>query len=708
MSVDTQTYLSWSITNTGSDSVDSIFFTDLYFDGMLLERWTHGRLHAGYFSFITDWTDLQTFVRLTPGRHTLRLEVDPTDLVRETDETDNVFEWSYVWDPPEQPAATELAGDRLPDIVPFTPEGWDAPLIATSYSGDTASGPLSVSVPTQIRFSVRNQGLSSTPADVWVHLFLDDVVVGEWFLEGFLADEWINFREWSGLLDTINLAPGVHTLKVVADATDLVEESDESNNVFAREFTWLSGPVEPKLVAAPTPAPTAPAPLTRPNLVPGWWFGWDGPIIVSTDLTGFNDTPMSVGLPAYVDVVVRNESTVRAPVSFDVDLYFDNELVQGFTFPGHTRAGSVRWWDDWDMTAAIGPIAEGPHTLKMVVDPFNVINEANESDNTYEKTIVWTSGPVEDSGSVVYEAMDLWKMVIDLQNVLDTQAPALGPDGTDNTEKVMRIAEAGYYLLTGKSLTSERVDIALLTRDDFLSWIDSGYAEDFAVSSASDYPVLLSRRERIKSEATGFKTRRFGKVTVVIDAENDVASVIDSLAHELGHMRQDFLNPNQSETGGSHALLSLQEAQAQQFQKAFWQALAEFNSPEIMAYPEFVGYKDLIDRRFDAWLSSLGEDEHSLGYMLQWLAVLDDPELGALKEELISTGRLRAESSLALYNYFVRLDPVAVQAYVSERFNELESYIETILEISKSRLISDPDSDLEGSPVLRVVGLTMP
>ncbi len=708
LSVDGQTYISWSITNTGPYTINDPFFTDLYFDDVLLERWAHDGLSVNYFSFVTGWDRLTTYVQLKAGRHTLKLVVDPTGIVPETDETDNVFEWTFVWDPPKDPGPATAIAARLPDIVPFTPPGWGGPLIATSYSGDTVTGPLSVSLPTYIRFTIKNQGLTSAPKNIWVHVYLDDVPVLERYLDGMLADRWVSFQEWDGLLETTSLAPGMHTLRLIVDATDLVVESDEENNVFEKEFTWGTGPVPPKPQVVAAPIPTAPAPLTLPNLVPAWVFGWDSPVIISTETGTLLDSPLSEDLPAYLDVVIRNLSSVKARGLFSVDVYFDGDAVQTFQFPGDTDAGDLQWWIDWGLSAAVGPIADGLHTLKIVIDPANVVEEADEDDNVFEKAFVWAAGPVEEPAPVTYTQIELLQILVDLPAVLDIQEPALSPDGADHTDRVLRIAEAGYYLATGRSLEDERVEIFLLTREDYLAWIDEDFAETFAVIDESEYPEWLAHRERIKTKAAGFKARRFGKVAVVVDAQRDVADVITALAHELGHMRQDFLGTAQSEADQFHYLNAIQEAEAQQFERVFWLALEEFTGLRYTEYPDYHGFFEIIDFRFETWLAELNEDEHSLGYLLQWLAVLDDPELADLKAELTSAGRLNKDSSLALFDYLVGLEPEAVHAYVEDRLAALEARLPEILELSKSRLVTGLDPAGEGRTALREPGLLMP
>ena len=676
----------------------------------MLERWTSSLgLRGNFIASVTDWEHLKSLVRLQSGTHTLKLVVDSTNLIPESNEIDNAFQWEFRWQPSALGSASPTpVPTKLPDLAPFTPEGWGGPLIATSYSGDTVDGPLSVNVPSYIRYSMRNQGLSSTPETIWVHLYLDDVLVDRRVFDGLLAEGIRARSEWDGLFETTNVTPGPHSLKVVVDATGLVSESNEQNNTFEKQLTWGTGPVPPKAVAAPVPAPTPPAPLTLPNLVPGWVFGWDGPIVVSNDRGAFLDTPLTVDKVPFIDIVLHNESAVGVAASFAVDLYFDGEMVHTYDFPGQTDADIFRFWEDWGQLSSRVTLTEGAHTLRIVIDPDNAVQEANEDDNVYEKTFVWSVGGVEAPTPITFTDEEIQETLSDLQLLLDTREPALAAIGADYTQQVLGIADAGYYLMTGKSLKDERVSISLLPHDDYIAWIDDSFAERFAVSEESAYAELLVRRERTKREFVGFKTRRFDRVAVVVDAQHDIADVINTLVHELGHMRQDFLNPAQTEAGPFFHLDALQEAQAQQFERAFWLALKGFTGLSLLAYPEYDDFHGLVDNRLEGWLAEVNQDEHAMGYLLQWLAVLEDPELTGLKSELASSGGLGADSSLALYDYLVGLPPDSVSAYVAARLEAIATHLETMRALSVSRLVPGLHPDGEGSPDLRVPALLTP
>ena len=168
LTIDQTTYISWSVTNGLSGDLDRTFFIDVLFDEVLAERWRSDGVRAGFLQLVTAWPGLNTLVDLTAGIHTIKVIVDSTNLIQENIESDNSFERNFVWGAGSSgnPAATPPP-EQLPDFIPFTPDGWTGPIVATSSAGDLIDGPLSIDVPTYIRFAIRNAGLASTPSDVW-------------------------------------------------------------------------------------------------------------------------------------------------------------------------------------------------------------------------------------------------------------------------------------------------------------------------------------------------------------------------------------------------------------------------------------------------------------------------------------------------------------------------------------------------------------
>jgi hypothetical protein len=692
----------------GDELLAQGFFVDLYFDGSFIQRFPSQRpLPSRSIVAWDDWTFLTEFVRLTPGEHTLKVVADATGLVAEIDESDNVVEQTIVWRGEPQP--TPVSSPRGPNLQPYTPDGWEGPLIATSYARATESGPLSVDAVSYIRYALANRGLSSIPGRVLVDLYLDDTLLVRESWTQILADGTVDREPWSLLHETIRLEPGRHVLRVILDPTDLIAETDESDNVFTKEFTWDEGGVPSRtVVAAATPQPVAPDVLTLPNLVPGWLWQWDGPIVVSSESGTHVDSQMTTLSAVFLDIVVFNESIVDAAVPFDLDLYFDDVKVNTFQMPGDTPAKVFRIREDWDGLLRSVQVSSGTHTLRLVVDPGDTVREADEADNVYEKTVEWRDFEEPPKPPVTYTVSQLNAMLSGLQTLLDTREPLRREGGHDHSAAALRVIGAGYYLITGRSLTDENVDILLLPREEYLAWIDDSYRERFAVSDETHYEWLLRGRERDKNISVAKKERRFGKVIIAVDASRQVADVLNSLAHEVGHMLQDIENPAQTEAGDSLELSAVREAQAQQFERAFWLVVEEFTGKRYLRYPAYPGFETFIDARLTSLLQDMPNSEHALGRLLQWLAVLDDPDLARLKAELFATGRLSAKSSLALFDYLVRMPPEAAQEYVPARFESLSGDLAAIAGLAKSRLEAGLPAGAEGSADLREPALLAP
>ena len=430
---------------------------------------------------------------------------------------------------------------------------------------------------------------------------------------------------------------------------------------------------------------------------------------MSSEAGSLLDSHLVAGQTVFLDLVVANQSAIDAKTPFTADLFFDGSRIKSFEFSGTTGREALRFFEDWSGLTQEVSVTPGPHTLRLVIDPSDAVVESDESDNVFEKTLVWDAFEVPATPPVEYAASQLLEMLGGLNARIDDKTPVVSAESDSLSVDVLKVADAGYFLLTGTSILDERVEIILATRAGYFDWIDEHFGAKFAVSHAADYGAVLAARERIKADALGFKTRRQGRVAVIVDAERPFADVLDSLVHELGHMRQDFLNPAQSETGeSSFAMNAIQEASAQQFERAFWLALEDFTGLSLLAYPDLPGFRAYIDRRLDEWLEKINSDEHALGHLLQWLAVFDDPQLSHLRAELSGGEGLTAASALELYNYLVDLPPETATAYLNVRLSALPTHQEAIATESRERLVPGLHPDLEASPALRVSGLLSP
>ncbi len=153
--------------------------------------------------------------------------------------------------------------DLLPDLAPFTPDGWQSPLVVSMTAGAREDGVVAVGFPAFASLAVVNLGLADATAPVSTELWLDETLVGAWVLADGLPQATFSTAEDVPL----TLTAGAHTLILRIDPDDRVAEADETDNVLTRELWVVSG--EPCLVLSPTSLrfdaypPAASPPLVR-------------------------------------------------------------------------------------------------------------------------------------------------------------------------------------------------------------------------------------------------------------------------------------------------------------------------------------------------------------------------------------------------------------------------------------------------------------
>ena len=93
------TYIDWAIQNNGAANTSNTFYIDYYLDGSYVGGDTKFGLNAGTGYTRTDWS----YTVPTSGNHTLKMIIDPTSAVSESNEGDNVYQQTFFWNPPPPP-----------------------------------------------------------------------------------------------------------------------------------------------------------------------------------------------------------------------------------------------------------------------------------------------------------------------------------------------------------------------------------------------------------------------------------------------------------------------------------------------------------------------------------------------------------------------------------------------------------------------------
>jgi hypothetical protein len=135
------------------------------------------------------------------------------------------------------------------------------------------------------------------------------------------------------------------------------------------------------------------APAEKPNITPYQPTGWSDKIVI-TKATGTtaDSSPLYTTDTLYVNWAVCNWGPGAVSGRFYIKLYVDGiEEKSWYCDPPPNSALFHAYIKDY----SIGSLSAGTHTIKTVADSTGAINESNETDNEYTKTItvVTPSGP---------------------------------------------------------------------------------------------------------------------------------------------------------------------------------------------------------------------------------------------------------------------------------------------------------------------------
>ncbi len=125
------------------------------------------------------------------------------------------------------------AESSLPNLTPYTPTGWDAPIVASSVAGTNTSNSLYAGQSTYIDWAVANNSSQDIVSTFFYLLSIDDTPVAEWYSNSLLANYYASIQDY-----VQTLSSGWHTLKILADSRNDIVESDETDNEYTQSFYW--------------------------------------------------------------------------------------------------------------------------------------------------------------------------------------------------------------------------------------------------------------------------------------------------------------------------------------------------------------------------------------------------------------------------------------------------------------------------------------
>ncbi|NTU74644.1 MAG: hypothetical protein HGA86_00785, partial [Anaerolineaceae bacterium] len=136
----------------------------------------------------------------------------------------------------EEPTAVPAQpSGSLPNLSLIAPEGWDAAVVLSPIIGTHVTGTLTDGEVAYLDLAVFNQG-SDIAGTFAVCLKIDGEQVQCWEANSLPAGEYFTVEDWAY---TANRGAGSHHFELTVDANNMVTESDETDNTWVFDFTWL-------------------------------------------------------------------------------------------------------------------------------------------------------------------------------------------------------------------------------------------------------------------------------------------------------------------------------------------------------------------------------------------------------------------------------------------------------------------------------------
>jgi len=365
-------------------------------------------------------------------------------------------------------------------------------------------------------------------------------------------------------------------------------------------------------------------------------------------------------------------------------------------------AGSL-WTQSVKIPAAT--LEPGQHLVKLVIDANEEIAESDETDNELARWFEFQPDPVNTDPPETFVMSD--EQLAELLAPLTTRAFVDQVRSTDGsgvatpewTDEIHDIGKAGYYLLTGRDLDAEPIEMHFLPHDQFLIASISECMKDHFLLSDQSYAASFQTCSIERGEV-GFKHRRDGKLHVYVDLKESPIKALGVYLHELGHALQDLENPDQTSSAHTANLRGLFEAQAHIFEAAVLRTIESYLEIDLMRFPDVDVMRNEVQFILDNSRLRIGSAEHVLGHTLLWHEVFADTSGLNLDDELRANKHLSGSSAKELYDYLVSIDPADVTAWVTIILSDA-SRADEFVAISLSRLEADlPIADW-GNPELR-------
>lgn len=352
------------------------------------------------------------------GERTLQVAVDPNNFIQESDETDNTADFTVIVAPPPAPNLVALSSNI--EFDPVDPvDGNLVAVRATVINNGNATATDIV-----VQFSDVTGGM---PEPIGQARLIDSLQPGE---SGAVEVSY----------DTTG-KQGERRIEFLIDPSDTVEESDEADNKAVAVLS-VAPPPAPNLVMSEDNISFTPAEPT------------DG-TEVTIAATVLNDGLQDVGM---VDVAF-----------FDVTNGTPQAIGETQTISGIAAGGSGEAAVAYDTTGK-----EGERTIRVVVDPSELVPEMDETDNEAEKVL--TVLPEEE------EPVEQPNLTVTEDSISFEPPTPVAGDVVTVTATVSNTGEADASTVIVRFLDDTDEEPVQIGEDQTLSSVAAGEAEPASVA----------------------------------------------------------------------------------------------------------------------------------------------------------------------------------------------------------------------------------
>jgi len=189
------------------------------------------------------WKGLLDIVHLSIGWHTLTIQLDPTDLIIEANESDNSISTSFYWGGvnPQIPNPVDVTLATTPNVIAYTPTGWSGSLIISNYPGRTgALGPIYSQSNSFVSWALQNASIAPITSSITIDLLIGQMIVQSWQRENIAPGEILIVLD-----ENISFAPnpGVYEIQLRVQINNQNGGNGDPESIYSRYAGWRSGPL---------------------------------------------------------------------------------------------------------------------------------------------------------------------------------------------------------------------------------------------------------------------------------------------------------------------------------------------------------------------------------------------------------------------------------------------------------------------------------